>query len=201
MASGVAGCSRAALVFNVGAGYEPATGILETLGGRGVPATMFVMGWLAEQNPGLVQSMAAWGHPVGSHGYLPPELTARSDDDVIWDLSAASQALQSALGYEPIPWLTPYASASDDRVRSLASSLGLVTLGWSVGSGDWSPDASADSIYGSVMSGVYDGAIIELHLDAQRSVDGTAAALPWIIDDLAAQGYQLVTVPEIASWC
>ena len=24
----------------------------------------FVMGWLAEQNPGLVQQIAAWGHPV-----------------------------------------------------------------------------------------------------------------------------------------
>lgn len=201
VASGAAGCSRVALLFNVGAGYEPATGILEALGARGVPATMFVMGWLAEQNPGLVQDIAAWGHPVGSHGYLPPELTSRSDDDVIWDLSSASQALQWALGYEPIPWLTPFASASDDRVRSLASSLGLVTLGWSVGSDDWNPDASAESIYSNVVGGVYDGAIVELHLDAQRSVDGTAVALPWIIDDLTAQGYRFATVPEIAAGC
>ena len=119
-------------MFNIGAGYDPAVGILDTLGTYGVPATMFVMGWLAEQNPWLVQQIAAWGHPVGSHGYVPPELTTRSDDDVAWDLQTASDTLTWALGYNPGPWFTPYASASDDRVRSIASSLGLITVGWSV---------------------------------------------------------------------
>jgi peptidoglycan/xylan/chitin deacetylase (PgdA/CDA1 family) len=188
-------------MFNIGAGYDPAVGILDTLGAFGVPASMFVMGWLAEQSPWLVQQIAAWGHPVGSHGYVPPELTLRADDDVAWDLQAASGALSWALGYDPGPWFTPYASASDDRVRSIASSLGLITVGWSASSGDWDPGATADSIYGNAVNGAYDGAIIELHLDAQRSHDGTAVALPWIIDDLSAQGYSFVTIPQIAGWC
>jgi peptidoglycan/xylan/chitin deacetylase (PgdA/CDA1 family) len=201
VSAGTPGCSQVALMFNIGAGYDPAVGILDTLGTYGVPASMFVMGWLAEQNPWLVQQIAAWGHPVGSHGYLPPELTSRSDDDVTWDLQTASGALSSALGYDPGPWFTPYASASDDRVRSIASSLGLITVGWSASSGDWDPGATADSIYGNAVNGAFDGAIIEMHLDAQRSIDGTAVALPWIIDDLTAQGYSFVTIPQIASSC
>jgi peptidoglycan-N-acetylglucosamine deacetylase len=201
LSTGTPGCSQVALMFNIGAGYDPAVGMLDTLGAYGVPASMFVMGWLAEQNPWLVQQIAAWGHPVGSHGYVPPELTIRSDDDVVWDLQAASGALSWALGYDPGPWFTPYASASDDRVRSIASSLGLITVGWSVSSGDWDPGATADSIYGNAVNGAYDGAIIELHLDAQRSNDGTAVALPWIIDDLSARGYNFVTIPQIAGWC
>jgi peptidoglycan/xylan/chitin deacetylase (PgdA/CDA1 family) len=201
LSAGTPGCFQVALMFNIGAGYDPAVGILDTLGFYGVPASMFVMGWLAEQNPWLVQQISAWGHPVGSHGYVPPELTIRSDDDIAWDLQAASDALSWALGYHPGPWFTPYASASDDRVRSIASSLGLITVGWSVGSGDWDPGASAEAIYGNVVSGAHDGAIIELHLDAQRSVDGTAVALPWIIEDLSARGYSFVTVPQIAGWC
>jgi peptidoglycan-N-acetylglucosamine deacetylase len=188
-------------MFNIGSGYEPAVGMLETLGTYGVSASMFVMGWLAEQNPWLVQEIAAWGHHVGSHGYLPPELTFRSDDDVAWDLQAASGALSWALGYHPGPWFTPYASASDDRVRSIASGLGFITTGWSVGSGDWDPGATADSIYSSVVGGAFDGAIVELHLDAQRSADATAAALPWIIEDLSAQGYRFVTIPQIVNGC
>lgn len=199
--AGAAGCAQVALMFNVGAGFEPSYGILDTLSTYGVSASMFVMGWLAEQNPALVQQMSAGGHPVGSHGYLPPELTARSDDDVVADLLAASGALSWSLGYEPGPWFTPYASASDSRVRSIASSLGLVTVGWSVGSDDWSPDATADSIYNRVVGGAFDGAIVELHLDAQQSINGTAVALPWIIDDLSAQGYRFVTVPQIAAGC
>jgi len=201
LSAGTPGCSQVALMFNTGAGFDPAVGVLDTLGTYGAQATMFVMGWLAEQNPWLVQQIAAWGHPVGSHGYLPPELTTRSDDDVAWDLQTASDTLTWALGYNPGPWFTPYASASDDRVRSIANSLGLTTVGWSVSSGDWDPGATADSIYSSVVNGAFDGAIFELHLDAQRSVDGTAVALPWIIEDLSAQGYSFVTVPQIANWC
>ncbi len=201
LSAGSAGCYQVALMFNIGAGYEPAVGILDTLGAYGAPATMFVMGWLAEQSPWLVQQIAAWGHPVGSHGYVPPELTVRSDDDVAWDLQAASDALTWSLGYHPGPWFTPYASASDERVRSIAGSLGLITVGWSVGSGDWDPGATAESIYGSVVNGAFDGAIIELHLDAQRSIDGTAVALPWIIEDLSVRGFNFVTVPQIANWC
>ena len=199
--AGTAGCSRLALIFNVGSGYEPATGILETLGAYDVPATTFVMGWIAEQNPALVQEIAAWGHVVGSHGYLPPELTVRSDDDVASDLIAASEALNWSLGYYPSPWFTPFASASDERVRSIANSLGLVTVGWSVGSNDWDPWASPSSIYDNVVGGAFDGAIVEMHLDAQQSVAGTAVALPWIIEVLSAQGYQFVSVPDMAWGC
>lgn len=199
--AGVAGCGQIALMFNIGSGYEPAYGILDTLGSYGLVSSMFVMGWLADQNPGLVQSISAWGHPVGSHGYNPPELTIRSDDDILNDLAAASNSLSWALGYAPGPWFTPFASASDWRVRSLASSLGLITVGWSVGSDDWSPWATADSIYSNVMGGIFDGAIIELHLDAQHSIDGTAVALPWIIEDAMAQGYRFVTIPQIANGC
>lgn len=198
---GVPGCSRIALLFNVGASYEPATGILDTLSAYGVPATMFMMGWLAEQQPWIVQQIAAYGHVVGNHGYLPPELTTRSDDDIASDLNAAVGALTWALGYYPGPWFTPYAGASDDRVRSIASSLGLITVGWGIDSMDWQPWITADEIYGQVVNGAYDGAIVELHYDAQQSVNGTAVALPWIINDLSAQGYSFVTVPQIAGGC
>jgi peptidoglycan/xylan/chitin deacetylase (PgdA/CDA1 family) len=201
VSTGTPGCSQIALMFNIGAGYDPAVGILDTLAAYGASASMFVMGWLAEQSPWLVQQIAASGYLMGSHGYAPPELTLRSDDDVAWDLQTASATLTWAIGYDPGPWFTPYASASDERVRSIASSLGLITVGWSVSSGDWEPGATADSIYANAVSGAYDGAIIELHLDAQRSVDGTAVALPWIIDDLTARGYSLVTIPQIAGWC
>jgi len=159
------------------------------------------MGCLVEENPALPQQIASWGHPVGSHGHLPPELTIRSDDDVLWDLTAASSALHWALGYNPGPWFTPFAGASDERVRALASSQGLITVGWSVDSQDWNPEASADSIYNRVVSGIHDGAIVELHMDAQRSIDGTAVALPWILDDVLARGYNLVTVPTMVSGC
>lgn len=43
--------------------------ILEMLVERGVQATFFVLGWVAERCPGLVRRIAAAGHEVASHGY------------------------------------------------------------------------------------------------------------------------------------
>ncbi|MCA9879932.1 MAG: polysaccharide deacetylase family protein [Thermomicrobiales bacterium] len=201
LSAGVPGCGQVAFMFNVGSGYAPAYNILDTLSAYGLSQSMFVMGWLADANPGLVQTIAAYGHPVGTHGYNPPELTLRSDDDVAWDIQAGVNAVGNALGYGPSPWLTPFASASDWRVRSIANALGQVMVGWSVTSGDWSPDATADAIYSRVVGGAFDGAIFELHLDSMNSTWATATALPWIIDDLGAQGYRFVTVQQVAGGC
>ena len=201
LSAGVPGCGHIALMFNVGSGYEPAYGILDTLSAYGLSQSFFVMGWLAEQNPALVQAIAAYGHPVGTHGYVPPELTIRGDDDVAWDIQAGVYAVGNALGYGPSPWLTPFASSSDWRVRSIANSLGQVMVGWSVTSGDWSPEVTADAIYSRVVGGAFDGAICELHLDSANSSWATATALPWIIDDLSAQGYRFVTIQHAAGGC
>ncbi len=197
---GTPGCMQVALIFNVGAGYTPATSVFDTLGAYGVPATFFVMGWLADQNPDLVQQMS-WYGPVGSHGYDPPELTTRSDDDVASDIAASTTSIANALGYAPAPIFTGFAGATDDRVRWIAANQGYTTIGWGVESGDWTWDATADSVYSNVMSSVYDGAIVELHMDSPTSTWSTATALPWIISDLQARGYTLVSVPQMMGGC
>ncbi len=198
---GTAGCNRVALIFNIGSGFTTSLEILDTLVAEDVPATMFVMGWWAEQNPEIVRRMAADGFPIGSHGHLPPELTVRTDEDVAADVRAASLAIEAALGEPPGPWFTPYAAAIDDRVRAIVAAQGYLPVGWRVNSEDWSPTATPGSVYDEVVPHVYDGAIVELHLDASTSVESTAAALPWIIHALRDRGYQFVTIPEMIEPC
>ncbi|MCK7503645.1 MAG: polysaccharide deacetylase family protein [Desulfobacterales bacterium] len=43
--------------------------ILDLLSERRVPATFFVLGWIAERNPALVRAISDAGHEVASHGY------------------------------------------------------------------------------------------------------------------------------------
>ncbi len=200
-AHGSPGCQRVALIFNIGAGYTPAVGILDTLVADEVPATMFVMGWWAEQNPDLLRRMIDDGFTIGSHGHLPTELTLRSDDDIEDDLRAAAAAIKAAGGKRVGPWFTPFAAAIDDRVRAIAATQGYLSIGWSVRSEDWNPAVGDDEIYARVVGDVTDGSIVELHLDASTSVDSTATALPWIIEDLRAQGYRFVTIAEMLEPC
>ena len=78
-----------ALVFNVGAGSEPAMGILDTLREKQYSPTFFVMGWWAERRPDVLAAIAAGGHEVASHGHSVFDLTQVSDDAVRADLESA----------------------------------------------------------------------------------------------------------------
>jgi len=199
--AGEPGCGRVALIFNIGAGYEVAWSILETLETEDVPATMFMMGWWVDWAPAAARRIAASGHPIGSHGNWPPELTLRSDEEIKADLWGAEAAFLRVLGKPPLPYLTGFAGASDARVDAVAARLGYLTVGWEVNTADWDPTTTAEAIYDRVMTQVYDGAIVELHLDASASKTTTAIALPRIIDDLRAQGYRFVTIPELTRPC
>ena len=49
---------------------EATTGVLlDMLDRAGVHATFFVLGWVAERHPRLVERVRAAGHAIGSHGY------------------------------------------------------------------------------------------------------------------------------------
>jgi polysaccharide deacetylase family protein (PEP-CTERM system associated) len=43
--------------------------LLDLFGARGIKATFFVLGWVAERYPSLVRAIAAQGHEVACHGY------------------------------------------------------------------------------------------------------------------------------------
>ena len=201
LVAGAPGCQRVAFIFNIGIGYEPDAGILDTLAAEEVPATMFVMGWWADQDPPILRRMVDDGYPIGSHGYEAIELTSRSDDEVFDDIAHAATAIEEATGQPPAPYFTPYAAAIDDRVRAIVAAQGLLPVGFEVPAADYGPEATEESVYTRVMSEMHDGAIVEFHLDAEVSAQSTGRALPRIIDDLRALGYQFVPIPEMAQPC
>jgi polysaccharide deacetylase family protein (PEP-CTERM system associated) len=60
--------------------------LLDLLSERKVRGTFFVLGWLADRDPGLVRRIAAEGHEVASHGWdhrrIPTQSPARFRDSV-----------------------------------------------------------------------------------------------------------------------
>jgi peptidoglycan/xylan/chitin deacetylase (PgdA/CDA1 family) len=66
--------------------YEPRVGvplILELLERRGVAATFFIPGQVAERFPDSVRAIVAGGHEIAAHGYThtsPTELSAREEE-------------------------------------------------------------------------------------------------------------------------
>jgi polysaccharide deacetylase family protein (PEP-CTERM system associated) len=66
--------------------------ILEMLAERGVRATFFVLGLVAQAYPGLVREISAAGHEIGSHGWSH-ELIYRQDRDQFVDETRRAKAL------------------------------------------------------------------------------------------------------------
>ena len=186
-----------ALVFNVGAGYEPATSILDTLSDKQLEATFFVMGWWAARHPEVLQQIAAGGHEIASHGNSIFDLTQVSDAQVRADLDAADAAISAGTGRSTRPLWSPSAGYRNARVRAIAAEAGYRPILWTVDSGDWTSDATPESVYSHIINGASNGAIIVLHFDSPRTQDTTAQILPAAIDALRDAGFHLVTITEL----
>lgn len=189
--------ARVSLVINAGAGYEPADEILDVLASRHVHATFFLMGWWAEQHPDLVRRIQAGGHEIGSHGYKVFDLTQVSDAEVAADLEHADAVIRAITGASTRPLWSASAGYRDDRVRAIAARLGYRPIYWTVDSGDWREDATADGVLRRALDGAANGAIIVFHLDSPRSRTVTAAVLGQVIDGLRARGLEPVTITEL----
>lgn len=70
--------------------------LLEDLDRARVPATFFVVGWVAERHPSLVQEIAAAGHEVAAHGFWHRRAYELTPEAFADDLEANVAALRSA---------------------------------------------------------------------------------------------------------
>jgi len=188
---------KLALVFNVGAGFEPAPSILQTLAEHDQHVTFFVMGWWAERHPDVLRQIADAGHEIASHGQAIFDLTQASDAEVRADLERADAAIGSVTGRTTRPLWSPSAGYRDARVRAIAADLGYRPILWTVDSGDWTPEASAESVFSHIVNGASNGAIIVCHFDSPNTLNSTALVLPTAIDTLRESGYRLVTITEL----
>jgi peptidoglycan/xylan/chitin deacetylase (PgdA/CDA1 family) len=188
---------RVSLVINVGAGSEPAVSMLDTLRDKHLRTTFFVLGWWAERQPAILRQIADDGHEVASHGHSVFDLTAVSDAAVREDLERADTALSAITGKTTRPLWSASAGYRNARVHRIAASLGYRPIYLTVDSLDWTREATAESVYARVMERTTNGAIVVLHFDSPTTVNSTAVALPRLIDDLRAAGFELVTVTDL----
>lgn len=199
--TGLPGCKRVAILFNIGIGQEMQMHTLRWLKQNNVPATIFPMGWWALQNQDDMREMAMLGFPIGTHGDTRMILTENSDSDVLSDLRSSAMNIKQIIGSEPVPYFTPYAAAIDDRVRALVASEGYLPVAWDVSAADWDVDISAEFVFDRVVPNVKDGSIVEFHLDGPSSAQSTAVAIPWIVESLRSKGFTFVTVQDMAQPC
>lgn len=72
--------------------------LLDILDEYGVKATFFVLGWEAEQRPGMVEEILKRGHEIGSHGYRHRLIYAMSPAECREDIERSKSCLERISG-------------------------------------------------------------------------------------------------------
>jgi peptidoglycan/xylan/chitin deacetylase (PgdA/CDA1 family) len=177
-----------ALTFDDGPDPAETPNILDILEQHTVKATFFVTGQEVNNYPDLLRREYQEGHLVTNHTYTHRNLTGLSDAEVAQELQATNTAITS-LGVPQPNLFRPPGGQTNDRVVSIATSLGLTQTLWDVRPEiDDYLNPPPEEICNRVTSNVTPGSIVLLHDGG--SAENTDAALPCIIQNLKAQGYR-----------
>jgi len=93
---------------------------LDLLARRGVTATFFVLGSIAERHPRLVERIVSAGHEVASHGFSHRRVFELDEASFAEELACASAALEGAGAPRPIGFRAPEWSINDRALWGLA---------------------------------------------------------------------------------
>jgi peptidoglycan/xylan/chitin deacetylase (PgdA/CDA1 family) len=132
------------------------------------------------------------GDVLGDHTFTHPDLV--TSGEVSAELQKTIAVIRSLTGYTPCVFRPPYGDY-DQSVIQTARSLGLATVLWNVDPSDYTQPGTS-TIVARVLEQVRPGSIIISH-DGGGPRGQTLAAYPTIIARLRAQGYRIVTIPQL----
>jgi len=96
------------------------TRLLELFDRYDATGTFFVLGWIAEQYPGVVKAIDEYSHRIACHGYNHRLLTEQSPEAVRADLTRALDAIRSATDQRIVGYRAPSFSITDWATDILA---------------------------------------------------------------------------------
>jgi polysaccharide deacetylase family protein (PEP-CTERM system associated) len=93
--------------------------LLELLGFHRVKATFFILGWIAERHPQVVQAIRQEGHEIASHGYRHRLLYTMTREEFREDVRRTKAILEELSGEPVIGYRAPSFSIVQDNLWCL----------------------------------------------------------------------------------
>lgn len=182
-----------ALTFDSAWGTEDLADILAILEKHNAPATFFVTGDWAKQNPDAIKAIDTAGHEIANHGNSHKHMPQISKEEMITEIKECHNTVYQLTHKDMTLFRAPY-SDWNDQVVEVAHSLGYMSINMSVDSLDWK-DYGVDSIIRTVCEhkNLENGSIILLHNGATYTRD----ALDVMLTNLENQGYSFVFVSDL----
>lgn len=161
---------------------------LEELKNNNMRATFFELGSMMNSYPDAVKAVYESDNEVASHGYSHTSFIKLGAEKVNNELVKTNEIFKSITGADLTMVRPPYGSIN----ANVKENVNTIFIKWSVDSLDWK---EKDKFIDNIMSTVGDGDIILMHDIHKTTVDGLSTLLPL----LYSQGYDVVTVSELAS--
>jgi len=187
------------LTFDDGPNEGATPAILDTLSETSVPAAFFLVGRHVGRFPELTRRIAAAGHAIGNHTQTHVKLHRMGPRRIEQELRSAHHAIVDVSGTVPTMFRAPHGYRNPFVFRT-ARALGYRVMGWSFGVWD-SARPGPEEIRRRIRARVAPGSILLLHdgdgYDPTGDRRQTAEALPGIIADVRALGYEFKPLTEL----
>ena len=186
------GRGEVALTFHGAGDLGLARSILTTLADRGAAVTVLAVGtWLA-QYPDVAKLVTDHGHELGNHTWSHPTLTGLTTAAVRSEIERCRDRIAALTGGPGAFFRPSAAQHATPEVLRLAGAAGYPTvLSYDVDSRDFT-DPGPVAIRRAVALR-HAASVVSMHLGHP----GTLAALPGLLDDLAARGLAPVTASAL----
>ena len=180
--------------------------ILDILKERGIHATFYVIGSMAEAHPDVLKRIFAEGHAIGNHSYSHRyDILYPNKENFLEEIVHTDEVIYNILGVRPLIVRAPGGAASMFKpgYSAMLKENGYVNHDWNVSSEDATGNnVSVQKILGSISYTCANrpkdrGAIVLMH--SKDGKETTVEALPAIIDMLEGAGFSFgVMTPRTA---
>jgi predicted LPLAT superfamily acyltransferase/peptidoglycan/xylan/chitin deacetylase (PgdA/CDA1 family) len=196
-----AGEQRVALSFDDGPHPRWTPAVLDVLKAKDVRATFFLIGENARRHPEIVKRIHDEGHEIGCHGdthsWRTPFFGRRRLDA---EINRCLDSIRTAAGVTPRLYRPPIGIRSPGNA-GVAEKNDLLLIGMARRGLDPPPGRDATAFATRFVASAARGEVLALH-DGEEplhpvSREGTVAALPAVLDGLAAKGLRPVPVSAL----
>ena len=165
--------------------------LLSILKQEHVPATFFVIGFMADKYPDLVVSIRDAGQTIGNHTYSHVTLTKIPFEQTLAEYRANNDVIER-IAKTKMTYCRPPGGDFNSSVVKAGAELGLTTVLWTDDPGDYS-NPGDQILYEKEVDKLTNGAIILLHDGSQNTLD----TLQKFIQTAKRRGYIFVTLDEL----
>ena len=189
--SRVDGAGCVALTFDDGPHPVDTPKLLDLLREKNVKATFFVVGKRAEQHPEIVRRAWAEGHLIANHTWSHHSLFCfLSPRRLRSEIERGTESVRRSCGVRPRLFRSPV-GLRHPLLAPYLKDAGLEYISWTIRTRD-TLTADSSVIARRILSKAASGDIILMHDRLPHGTDAMLEALPGVIDELRARGFQFV---------